>query len=227
MDIWYADLSKFNGNPIAPGVLSQEEISKGERFHLQAKRDNYYQAKSITRLLASRYLNIRAGSIAIHATRQGKPYFEGKDRIHFNTSHSANMFVIAFSDAPVGVDIELVRELTDLKSVASNVFSLAEHTHFAGLVPAEQSKYFFKLWCIKESFLKLTGSGLSGEPKEIAISEHDDLFNKKTLEVRYKGSRAYGTFLNLDRSNFECFVCSGDRIQHLALHEATPTSVYQ
>lgn len=63
--------------------------------------------------------------------------------LHFNVSHSRNMFVLTFSDSPVGIDIEFARELPELNSVASNICSENEYIYFNQLSTQDQHRYFF------------------------------------------------------------------------------------
>lgn len=208
MDIWYADINAVSPDRIIYDVLSPDEISVGKRFQTQHLRDHYYCAKYITRLLAGKYLNEPAGSIEILKTAEGKPYLGDGNVLHFNVSHSRNMFVLAFSDSPVGIDIEFARELPDLNSIASHICSENEYIYFNQLSTQDQHRYFFKLWSAKESFLKLTGSGLLREPKDIVIDNHKDLLGKGVVNMQHEGIIAYCTPLDFSVVDFHCFVCS-------------------
>ncbi|WP_333820839.1 hypothetical protein [Ohtaekwangia sp.] len=60
----------------------------------------------------------------------------------------------------------------------------------------------------KESFLKLIGSGLQKEPKDIAIDNHEDLLGKGVVNIQHEGIIAYCTPLDFSVVDFHCFVCS-------------------
>lgn len=88
-------------------------------------------------------------------TPLGKPYFDSP--VHFNISHSAGAVVCAFSDQPIGIDVETVTRVNP-----------GDFERF--LLPGELSeinsaqkprKAFFELWSRKEAVLKACGSGLS------------------------------------------------------------------
>lgn len=85
----------------------------------------------------------------------GKPYLKDWPRIQFNLSHSGAYGVCAVSDAPVGVDVEMIRPLR--QDVAKRFFTKVEQ----GYLSAQPPKEFFRLWTRKESFTKAIGKGLT------------------------------------------------------------------
>ena len=77
-------------------------------------------------------------------TENGKPYFKDSD-IHFNYSHSKNYIVVAISTTSLGVDIE-ERIVTDS---VSDLY-----------LGSTRGRDKLKNWVLKESYVKLEGSGL-------------------------------------------------------------------
>lgn len=208
MDVWYANLDEISNERIIYDVLSPDEISEGKRFRTQHLRGRYYCTKYIIRLLAGKYLNKPAHSITILKTAEGKPYLGDNHILHFNASHSSNMFVVTFSDSPVGIDIEFMRELPDFAGVALNVCSEDEYIYFNQLSGHDQRRYFFKLWSVKESFLKFTGFGLLKDPRDVTIADHDNFLENDIVKVISDGTVAYCTSIDFGDSDFFCFVCS-------------------
>ena len=60
--------------------------------------------------------NIPIDRIEYCKTENGKPYIKNYPDYHFNISHSNGAVAIAFSDYPVGVDIEKIRK-ADMKRI--------------------------------------------------------------------------------------------------------------
>ena len=89
---------------------------------------------------------------------QGKPYLPGGPE--FNISHSRGHVAVAFSDRPVGLDIELVRPY--LEKLPERIFSPEELAWFRGRSCTKAD--FFTLWTLKESYYKFLGTGLPGFP---------------------------------------------------------------
>ncbi len=70
-------------------------------------------------------------------------------------SHSGHCAACAYSEIPVGVDIEAPRAVRP--DIIRRVMSKEEVERSQGEIPAEQ---LLSLWVVKESALKLTGEGL-------------------------------------------------------------------
>ena len=85
----------------------------------------------------------------------GKPEIEG---LHFNLSHSGNFVVCAVSDHPVGCDIERLREAP--RKVSNRFFSEHEKQWLESLGGVEFDHAFFRLWTMKESYVKMVGVGM-------------------------------------------------------------------
>ena len=86
----------------------------------------------------------------------GKPEIKG---IHFNLSHSEDMVVCAVSEKAVGCDVEKVGEFRN--GIAERYFTENEIAYL-NLFDGEESKEeFYRLWTMKESYLKMTGEGVT------------------------------------------------------------------
>lgn len=90
----------------------------------------------------------------------GKPYL--KEGPCFNLSHTHGAVAAAVSERPVGIDLERVRPY--LSKLPERVLSPVELRWFRS--GGERKTDFFTLWTLKESFLKLQGTGLTGFPNE-------------------------------------------------------------
>ena len=83
----------------------------------------------------------------------GKPMF-GRDDLHLSVSHSGSFVVIAWSDSPVGVDIQKV---IPMGNIARRILSPKEITD----VDSMDDTDLVKVWTRKESYVKMTGEGMS------------------------------------------------------------------
>ena len=117
--------------------------------------------------------------------------------MHFNLSHSGSYAVCAVSDAPVGVDIEVRRKNTNLK-VAKRFFSQAENDYIDSFETLESREdAFYRIWTLKEAFVKATGEGLSRPLNEFSFTftpsgitidiETEFMFESITKEDMYIG----------------------------------------
>ena len=124
-----------------------------------------------TARLEARTQSVGAELLLIHAVRSvypeaslpleitvgefGKPELRGIE-IEFSLSHSAGMALCAISDKCVGADIQLRTAYNT--ALAERFFTKKEAAAIAQA--ADKNKMFTQTWAVKESYLKLIGTGM-------------------------------------------------------------------
>ena len=140
----------------------------------------------------------RHGFSAANVTmgENGKPKCDG---VYFNLSHSGDMVLCVISDAAVGCDIEMVTDAP--MEVAERYFSDSERNYISSAeTAAGKNRRFFRLWTMKESYLKTTGEGMSLSPDRVEI----DL---ETLTVLRDGVPETCVLKNFSYENYEVTIC--------------------
>lgn len=89
-----------------------------------------------------------------------KPRFD-TDEAYFNLSHTDGVVMLGISHAPIGVDIEKIRDI-DFKKF--------------DFIDAANIEEFFEKWTERESYLKFTGEGLFAFRREIPKDAHFEHF---------------------------------------------------
>ncbi len=87
---------------------------------------------------------------------KGKPFFEGRP-FEFSLSHSGSLWMCAFSDGPLGLDLQIVRDC-DCHKLAERFFLREE----ARAVKEQGRDMFFRIWVRKEAYCKMSGAGFFG-----------------------------------------------------------------
>lgn len=151
--------------------------------HLRAKSNPAVRASSVTAwsLLAEGLRMLGMEKLPeVRFDPSGKPYFVNSP-LHFSLSHSGKLAAVLISEAPCGVDIELVRP------------EVAERLRERCLSDAERARDcdFFELWTQKECIAKLDGRGMPSHPSE--IDTLDPRWNHRffTTRVRDSAGQAY------------------------------------
>jgi len=83
---------------------------------------------------------------------------------------------MASSTSPLGVDIEVIKPI-DMK-IAERFFSRREYQNLIQQHESDQLDYFFKLWSLKESYIKAEGKGLS-----IPLDTFSFTINKEEIHI--------------------------------------------
>ena len=110
---------------------------------------------------------------SIDVTSNGKPYLVGQERLYFNLSHSEGMVMCAIAEKEVGCDVEKKAVLD--RRLAEYVMTEHELDRIYGLEKdTEQQEMFFRLWTLKESYMKATGFGIGLAPKSFGMITRKD-----------------------------------------------------
>ena len=110
---------------------------------------------------------LREADVRIAEGKYGKSYFPDYPDIHFSVSHSEKMVLAVFADTEVGCDIEYV-DSVDLQ-LAERFFCQSEYEFIMEHKEQEREKAFYRMWTIKESFMKAVGSGMMLPMDEFCI----------------------------------------------------------
>ena len=111
-------------------------------------RELYICADNVHERLNEILNNKLALPFEILKTDNGKPYIEGNP-LHFSISHSGDRGLIAISDKPIGVDIEIFKD--KLRKSVIERFSAREQAEIA------DERDFLIHWTAREAYIKLYG----------------------------------------------------------------------
>jgi 4'-phosphopantetheinyl transferase len=160
--VWWAPLD-LRGAALhsVASCLSAEEQRHACRFHRTRDRTRFEAARGWQRRLLARELGCAATDVPIVTDAGGKPRVAGRD-LHFSAARSGALAVYATSwDMDVGVDVEEIRPVDELRGIAARFFTRAEQHDLLSLPPAERLAALFDCWTHKEAYVKGTGAGLA------------------------------------------------------------------
>ena len=144
-------------DPVAePNVLKglwEERKQKILRYKLEENRRQSLGAGRLLKWALQRY---GATAEKLSYGSNGKPEAEG---VYFNLSHSGQWVVCAIGDGPVGCDVEEIATVRE--GIAERFFTQKEVEYLNRFGSEERAAEFFRLWTLKESYMKMTGEGLS------------------------------------------------------------------
>ena len=123
----------------------------------------------------------------------GKPALKYHPEICFSLSHSGDYAVCTIGDKPVGNDIERVK--TGRLKVADRFFAEEERDWiYEAEREEEQVQRMFRLWTMKESFVKAIGRGMSLSLQDFAIyvdGESGRARVRHSVDAKYYHMREY------------------------------------
>lgn len=188
---------------LATACIQNEEKIRLAKFVF---RDDF-EASLIGRLLMRKFVNettaIDYNQITFERDARGKPYVREHDNVDFNVSHQGSYSVLAggvknATKSNVGVDVMKVeytggKPLDEFFRIMTRNFAPKEWQVIKN--PAgerEKLKNFMRHWCLKESYVKNIGVGITVDLQKICFT------TKETLEME-KGVIT-STFLEVNSS---------------------------
>lgn len=151
-------------------ILSEDEKNRANRFHFEQDKIHFIIGRGLLRLLLGRYLAIEPDQLQFAYSPTGKPALVSNSSLQFNLSHSGEIILYAFtSDHQIGIDLEYLRPIPDLKQLIQQFFSVAETSAILSLPASDQLLAFLQTWTCKEAYLKATGDGLA-QLQQVEIS---------------------------------------------------------
>src|SRR5438067_5125378 len=184
--LWTIVLSNFFALiPELYYLLSFEERERASSFRFSSDRQRYILAHAIRRRILAHYLRVSPFKIEICEGTFGKPRLRAvSEEVSFNDSRSGDLAVYAITRGrPVGIDVEYVRPLPQLREIARAYFSSPEIKTLASAPEQSRSQQFFTMWCGKESVLKCTGEGIGQHLNMVET----DLTAPQRMAVLYAG----------------------------------------
>lgn len=175
--------------------LSEDRIQKILRCKMIQDRKLSLAAGLLMNWVLTRY---GCDMNAVSYGENGKPEIEG---ICFNLSHSQEYAVCAVSSRPVGCDIEKIKELkTD---IAKRFFSKREQEYLNTFGETERPGEFFRLWTMKESYVKMTGEGM-----HLAFNRFEFKIDNGTIQVFRDGKRCTCYIKEYSLPDYRLTVCA-------------------
>lgn len=142
------------------------------------------------------------GELRLARNDWGKPFLEGGP--HFNLSHSGSRVLCAVSEGEVGCDIQRTGPWRG--KVAARFFTGEERTWLQSLPEGEKETGFYRLWTLKESFLKATGLGLSLPLGDFSVLPDDPI---RVMQEKFPDRPFFFREWALGE-DYRCACCAGD-----------------
>lgn len=154
MIIYFTEF-ETDGEAFLP-FLSENRLERAAGEKNPAVRGRTIFSYALLRLALAEAFGIYAPPEFVYG-KHGKPFLREYPNVFFNISHAAHAVLCAVSEQPVGADIQDIRLLkTDISRKICTPGELEQ----LGCAK-DKNRELCRLWCIKESFGKLTGKGFS------------------------------------------------------------------
>lgn len=187
---WAVNLKNF--------ILSKDELIKAVsciqadekkrllKFHFREDFDSSLVGRLLQRKFVNELGNLPYSDIHFSRDEKNKPILNNKlnKHIHFNVSHQGNYTVLAgcVSANPFGIGVDLMKidycggkPISSFFDLMKNNFSDVEWVSInKHSTEKERLKKFMRHWCLKESYVKNIGVGITVDLQKISFEIIED-----------------------------------------------------
>ena len=171
LKIYYHNITRTTKDDLrkAGSILSPDEKERARKYRFEKDYKLYMAGKIMARTILGKYFNIRPDEVQFRVDEYSRPHlmYPGKKDFDLNISHSGEYVIAGISDRPIGVDIERI------KPVGLDIAGVCFHDREIKYLFSDRKKIyenFFRLWTLKEAFIKAVGQGLSYPLKDFYFS---------------------------------------------------------
>lgn len=158
-------------------LLSSDERERAARYVLPVVRSRFIVARARLRSILGEILGVPGDQPTFTYAEHGKPYLAPPwhaSGYRFNLAHSADRALLAVArDHDIGCDLETHRGLRYGPAVARRFFSEGENAELSQYDGEAWTEAFFRIWTLKEAFVKAHGAGLTFPTRSFTVTIQD------------------------------------------------------
>ena len=175
MELYCLNVSKLNVTEMK-NYISTERLNKTNKL----LRHEDKQLSIGSELLLNHLLAMKGiKNLRYLQNINGKPYLSNNNSVKFNISHSHKIVAVLIDKYSVGVNIEYITPNIDL-DIAKTYFTTDEYEYI--LNNKNPNLTFFKIWVLKESYLKMINQGF-----KVQLDDFSVINSKGQIELNQEG----------------------------------------
>ena len=218
--VWYMEFN--NSNVLTQEelftLLNEEEKNKAKTFVKIKDKSNYISSHGYLRILLTKYYpQIKPDEWEFSINKYGKPSLSKKYTFNFffNLSHTDAFMAFIFDTSNAcGIDIEEDKGIIINNEMIDLVLSKGEKDLYTKVYKKD---FFYRLWVIKESYVKALGVGLQQPFYKIDFSSVKDIEGNKNLTF-IKNDDQFGVYTICNKVYLSYCVQKIKKEKHIRLY---------
>lgn len=206
---YVTDIRQFEKEAVYGGML--EAVSPYRRQKIDSLRHEKDKMRSLGAAVslnrALREYGLQEKTMRYDLGEHGKPCFRDYPELFFSISHSGEYAVCSIGSGEIGNDIEQVR--SGKERVAERFFAPEELAWIRKADSVkERDERIFRIWTMKESFLKVTGLGMSLPLQSFAfcVEENGQILLRQSFDEKTYFLKEY--LIKEEACGYKISVCS-------------------
>jgi len=215
IDLWSVSVEQFTDSKQEQAnmlLTAQEQIKIASYKNNNAKKTALI-SRALCRLVLSQYIDCPPQAHQFIRNKHGKPSLANNSKqLTFNISHNDKLVVIAVCvNDQIGCDIESPERQVSIEPITRRYFSEQEHSMLMAKQGESQKQAFFKIWTLKEAFVKATGIGISLGLDSFYFLNEESLPQQASQDIKV----VFNAHYPLDTE--QAWFCYHDRLHSQAL----------
>jgi len=202
--LWRAPLDVAQSRAVVlQAILNAEELARANRFRFDRPRCDFIIARSVLRIILSRYLDVDPRHVEFQYGAHGKPELAAPQQkwLHFSLAHSGGWVLYGMAcRRPIGIDLEEMCPVASLDKLVEQFFAPAEYTVFAELPLQQKLASFYSAWTRKEAYVKARGLGMSLPLNQFAVTVGPETAPALMTDEKGPVSEGLWSFLDVEVS---------------------------
>jgi 4'-phosphopantetheinyl transferase len=164
--LWITRLDRYLSPEIVQRclcTLNEAEKARFARFHFERDRRRFAVSHALVRYALSMHAKIGPTAWRFASGSDSKPHIVSDTdsvALEFSLSHGGHLCACAVTKGtPVGVDVEDCSRSADPSVL--RLLAPSERAYVRSFEPAAQATAFYRVWTLKEAYVKALGIGLS------------------------------------------------------------------
>lgn len=159
VQLWWVDLDTY-ANTVSMDQLPACDRTRAARIVSEQDALRLLASRHALRCILGNVLECSPEDLVFEPDAFGKPRLMNKTQLQFNLSHCGHQGLIGVTPSlPIGVDIEIVREVPDADVIARSEFTSREQEEWRRAPDAHRKLKFLTCWTRKEACVKALGVG--------------------------------------------------------------------
>jgi 4'-phosphopantetheinyl transferase len=166
-------------------LLSPDERNRCARLHLAEARLRYVVGRALVRTMLSRQAEVEPERWVFRSNEHGRPEIAGPvgvPPLSFNLSHTAGLVACGVTvGKAIGVDVECADRRLRWEAIARRFFAADEVRALSRVPEADRASAFFRLWTLKEAYVKARGMGLTLPLRQFSVADDEP----RSIAIRF------------------------------------------
>lgn len=168
--LWHTDRDAS----LYSALLGSDELHRASRLVEKSDQAKFIVCRALVRIIVGQLTNTEPKKVRLPQDDRGKPCCPDLNGT-ISWSRSGDFALLGLSTAEkMGADIERLRPIEQLHAIADQHFSCTERALLASRRNAiDQQSAFFRIWTLKEAYVKALGRGLEMPLASFSVAGDD------------------------------------------------------